>query len=152
MKYKLLLIVAVAAIFTLSFRSIQNDKSPLEKYSTVKVFLNSPNDLKTLAINEIEFEHFRGSIEEGIIIVINQDELSRLKNTGFRYEVTIPDMDEYYKNRPAPTASALQLSESIKSLDNVSSFGYGSMGGYYTYTEVVQKLGYHRRRQKSMGS
>ena len=140
MKYKLLIVVAIAAIFTLSFRSLQNDKTPLESYSTVKVFINSPDDIKTLQINDIDIEHFRGSAGEGIIIVINQVELGRLKNTGIRYEVTIPDMDEFYRNRPAPTASALQFAENIKSTDNVDSFGYGSMGGYYTYTEVVQKL------------
>ncbi len=113
MKYKLLIVVAIAAIFTLSFRSLQNDKTPLESYSTVKVFINSPDDIKTLQINDIDIEHFRGNAGEGITIVINQVELGRLKNTGLRYEVTILDMDEYYRNRPAPTASALQFAENI---------------------------------------
>ncbi len=140
MKFKLLLIVVVTTVFALSFRVMQNDKSPYERYSTVKVFLNSQEDIRTLQMNDIDIEHFRGSVEDGIVIVVNQVELGRLKNTGFRYEVTIPDMDEFYKNRAPSTMAELQISENVKLLDNVNSFGYGSMGGYYTYTEVVQKL------------
>ena len=140
MKIKLFLILAICLIFSFSFKSIQSNKTPLEKYSTVKVFINSSEDIKTLQLNDIDLEHYRGGIKEGITIVINQMELAKLKNTGLRYDVTIPDMDEYYANRPAPTASELQLAENTKSVDNVNSFGYGSMGGYYTYAEVVQKL------------
>jgi len=140
MKNKLILIVVVAAIFSLSFRTMQNEKSPLERYSTVRVFLNSPADIRTLQMNDVDIESYRGNFQDGIIIVVNQVELSRLKNTGLKYEVTISDMDEYYKDRTPSTASDLMLAENIKSLDNVNSFGYGSMGGYYTYAEVVQKL------------
>ena len=140
MKIKLFLILAICLIFSFSFKSIQSNKTPLEKYSTVKVFINSSEDIKTLQLNDIDLEHYRGGIKEGITIVINQMELAKLKNTGLRYDVTIPDMDEYYANRPAPTASELQLAENTKSVDNVNSFGYGSMGGYYTYAEVVQNL------------
>lgn len=140
MKIKLLLILTVSLIFSFSFNSIQSDKTPLERYSTVKVFINSYDDIKTLQLNDIDVEHYRGNISDGITIVINQTELNRLKSTGLRYDVTIPDMDEYYANRPAPTRAELQSADNIKSTDNVNGFGYGSMGGYYTYAEVVQKL------------
>lgn len=140
MKYKLSLIIVISVLFSLSFRGIQSDKSPLERYSTVKVFINSSEDIKTLQLNDIDVEHFRGSIKEGITIVINQSELGKLKGTSLRYEVTIPDMDEYYASRPPSTSAELHSADFIKMTDNVNSFGYGSMGGYYTYAEVVQKL------------
>jgi len=140
MKYKLSLIIVISVLFSLSFRGIQSDKSPLERYSTVKVFINKFEDIRTLQLNDIDIEHYRGGLTEGITIVINQVELGKLKSTGLRYEVTIPDMDEYYANRPPSTTAELQSSENVKMTDNVNSFGYGSMGGYYTYAEVVQKL------------
>jgi hypothetical protein len=56
MKLKLLFVVVLVAVSALSFRSLQNDKSLLEKYSTVKVYLNSENDFKTLAINDIDYQ------------------------------------------------------------------------------------------------
>ena len=140
MKYKLSLIIVISVLFSLSFRGIQSDKSPLERYSTVKVFINKFEDIRTLQLNDIDIEHYRGGLTEGITIVINQVELGKLKSTGLRYEVTIPDMDEYYANRPPSTTAELQSSENVKMTDNANSFGYGSMGGYYTYAEVVQKL------------
>lgn len=82
MKYKILLVIVISVLFSLSFKGIQSDKSPFERYSTVKVFINSFEDIKTLQLNDIDVEHFRGSINEGITIVINQNELAKLKNTG----------------------------------------------------------------------
>lgn len=140
MKYKITLLVLLIALISVSFRSISVEKSPLEKYSTVKVYLNSPDDFRILALNDIEFEHYLGNIKEGITLVINQEEIARLHNTGLRYDVTIADMDEYYRSRPQSSQKELQNSDNIKNADGVTSFTYGSMGGFYTYAEVVQKL------------
>lgn len=138
MKYIFITLLVITISF--SFRSIETEKSPLERYSTVKVFIKSADDIRTLQMNDIEIEHFRGGVSEGITVVINQEELRRLENTGLQYEVTIPDMDEYYNNRQQPSDVDMLKSEFVKSQDNVNSFGYGSMGGYYTFNEVVQKL------------
>ncbi|MEZ4689482.1 MAG: M14 family zinc carboxypeptidase [Ignavibacteria bacterium] len=56
------------------------------------------------------------------------------------FELKIPDLDEFYNNRQIP--SVLEMQESITTLqnDNVTGFGFGSMGGYYTYNEIIQKL------------
>jgi len=140
MNYKITLVVLFIALISVSFKSISVEKSPLEKYSTVKVYLNSQEDFNLLALNDIEFEHYRGSLKDGIMLVINQEEIARLHNTGLRYDVTIPDMDEYYRTRPQSTQKELQASENIKIADNVRGFTYGSMGGFYTYAEIVQKL------------
>ena len=76
--------------------------APVEKYSTVKVFVHSAEDLKRLQQNDITVEHFHGNYTEGITLVINQLEIERLKSTGMQYSIEIPDMDLYYKNRPLP--------------------------------------------------
>jgi carboxypeptidase T len=140
MKFKILLFVLLAAIISVSFKTISNDKSQLERYSTVKVYINSTDDFRILALNDIEFDHYLGNIREGITLVINQEELLRLKQSGLRYEVTIPDMDEYYNNRLPSTKTELANSERVMKADNVKEFTYGSMGGFYTYAEMVQKL------------
>lgn len=114
--------------------------APEEKYSQVKVNISSPNDLLLLEQNDITVEHYQGSLSRGITLVINQPEVERLKTTGLSYNIEIPDMDEYYRNRPLPTEQDMIRSIQIKEADNIAGFSYGSMGGYYTYAEVVQKL------------
>lgn len=115
-------------------------------YSQVKVFINSRNDVKTLSDNDITVEHYTGHFGEGIELVINQSELMRLKSTGLRYDVTIPDIDKYYAERKQPSVAELQSSKMISDNDGIEGFSYGSMGGYYTYDEVVQKLDSMRLR------
>ena len=114
--------------------------APVEKYSTVKVFVRSSEDLKRLQQNDITVEHFHGNYTEGITLVINQLEIERLKSSGIQYSVEIPDMDLYYKNRPLPGEQEMNAAGLVMQNDNIRGFSYGSMGGYYTYTEVVQKL------------
>ena len=61
-----------------------DNENPLEKYSKVKVYVNSEQDMVLLQMNDITVEEYEGKIGEGIEIIINQDELSRLKNTALR--------------------------------------------------------------------
>jgi hypothetical protein len=137
----LVLFAAIVLVFSkFSFNSAVTTLAPHEKYNQVKVNITSPDDLWRLQQNDITIEHYHGNITEGITLVINQEEIERLKSTGVNYTVEIPDMDEYYKNRPLPSAQDMMLSRQMMESDNIRGFSYGSMGGYYTYAEVVQKL------------
>lgn len=116
------------------------DKELPEKYSLVKVFVNSAEELQMLQSNDITVEHYKGNFSDGIELTINQNELARLRKSGLKYEVTIPDLDSYYLNRQMPAVSEMQNSYNIRKQDNTDGFSFGSMGGYYTYNEVIQKL------------
>lgn len=143
MKTRLSVIIITVILFIAFSRfSIftTGELAPVEKYSTVKVFVHSAEDLKRLQQNDITVEHFHGNYTEGITLVINQLEIERLKSTGIQYSVEIPDMDLYYKNRPLPGEQEMNAAGLVMQNDNIRGFSYGSMGGYYTYTEVVQKL------------
>jgi len=136
-----LLISIVLISSTGSVNFFNDDKSNSDEvYSLVKVYVNSGNDIKLLADNDINVEHYMGKPGEGIEILINGRELNRLKMLPVRNEILVPDMSEFYRNRKSPSSSDMQRSHQIMSNDNVSGFSYGSMGGYYTYNEVVQKL------------
>ncbi len=145
----LMLIPAIVAVAALSGSITKDDKpqrTPEETYCQVRVSVHSGDDIRRLAENDITVDHYTGRIGEGIDLVLNQYELTRLTATGLRYEITIPDMDEYYANRKPPTADELVPSMQIRQKDNTDGFSYGSMGGYYTYDEVVQKLDSMRLR------
>ncbi|MEO8211416.1 MAG: M14 family zinc carboxypeptidase, partial [bacterium] len=117
-----------------------SEKSALETYSQVKININSPEDIARLQLGDITVEHYLGNLQTGIEVTINQDEIARLKNTGIPYQVMLQDLNLYYENREAPSFLDMQKSYQILSEDNIDAFSFGSMGGYYTYNEVVQKL------------
>jgi len=52
----------------------------------------------------------------------------------------VQDLDTYYLNREFPSDPEMQKSREIQIKDNTDGFSFGSMGGYYTYNEIVQKL------------
>ena len=138
--------IILASVLTIVFLSATNfnkefnDKDPLEKYSQVKIFIQSPEDLNRLQQNDITLEHYQGKISDGIELTLNQEELSRLRNTGLQYEIQIRDLDSYYLNRQSPSQNEMIKSGEILQSDNVSGFSFGSMGGFYTYNEIIQKL------------
>ncbi|HMS63671.1 MAG TPA: M14 family metallopeptidase, partial [Ignavibacteria bacterium] len=126
------------------------DKGPAETYSRVKINIASRNDIMRLQQNDITIEHYTGDLKSGIEVVINQNELNRLKYSGIGYEILIPDMDSYYLNRDAASVQEMQKSYNILSSDNVTGFSFGSMGGFYTYNEIVQKLDSMRLRYPNL--
>jgi hypothetical protein len=145
-----LLLPALIIAILITGSSIQSDEPVVRNdhdlYSLVKVIINSRDDVKRLADNDITVEHYTGHFSEGIEIVINQSELARLMTSGLNFEIRIQDLDNYYAQREAPSIEELLPSKMIAQKDGVDGFSYGSMGGYYTYDEVVQKLDSMRLR------
>jgi len=139
---KIILSSAVIVMFITAadFNQGPVDKSPVEKYSRVKVSVNTPEDMQKLQLNDITVEHYKGNYSEGIELTINQEELARLKNSGLNYEIVVQDLDTYYLNREFPSDPEMQKSREIQIKDNTDGFSFGSMGGYYTYNEIAQKL------------
>jgi hypothetical protein len=121
-------------------------KSPIETYSKVKIYINSAEDIGRLQSSGIDIEHFTGDIEHGVEVVINRREIGKLKASGFRYDILINNTDDYYRNLPPPSAEEMRRSQEILQTDDVEGFTYGSMGGYYTYAEMVLKLDSLRMR------
>lgn len=136
----ILILLAFSAYFSAKFTFFPQSSVQDEVYSKVKIMASSQNDLSVLGQNDIDLDHYHGSLKDGIELYMSANELANLKQTGIPYTVLIPDMNTYYSNRPAPDANEMRKSADIMRGDNVMSFSYGSMGGYYTYTEVVQKL------------
>ena len=137
-----LIIIFLTSFFIFAFGTSapESGNKNTDKYSLVKINITNPSDIMLLQNNDITVEHYQGNINEGIELVLNQYELNRLYKTGLSFELKIPDLDEFFNNRQIP--SVLEMQESITTLqnDNVTGFGFGSMGGYYTYNEIIQKL------------
>ena len=112
------------------------------KYSKIKIFLDSPSQVEALAQLGLELEHVKGNFQEGLEIVVSEYELNDIENNQFKHEVIVPDMyaDYLRRRRIELTNPAFQNILNQRSSRSADGFGYGSMGGFYTYTEIVSKL------------
>ena len=132
MKKSLSIITILLLFYTINFA---------QTYKQVKIYLNSPSDVRELMKTGFEFDHPFYTKDKAIIVFINERDYNRLIHSGYNFEVLIDNWKEYYNNRPklSEQAKQLQLSK-IKSGYNVTGFGFGSMGGYYTLAEVNAQL------------
>lgn len=109
-------------------------------YVSVKIFVQAPADLHRLQELGITIDHYRGKPGEGIGVVLNLDELRKLQTAAIPHEVVVRDLNKYHLNRPKPTQTELLESQRILNENGITGFGYGSMGGFHTYAEVVRQL------------
>jgi carboxypeptidase T len=119
-------------------QSLSKDKPDV--YSRVRIFARTSGDIQTLQQRGIDIEHYQGKVGEYIEVEINRYELDQVRASGIPYAVTVANMDDYYARRPAATSAELEVSSAILRQNGITSFTYGSMGGFHTYAQVVQKL------------
>src|SRR5689334_3703579 len=71
-------------------------------------------------------------------IVARDAQLAALDARGVRYEIAVPDLKAHYAARLAP---AVPLAPGQQGAVTVTpAFGAGSMGGYWTWSEVVSVM------------
>ncbi len=111
-----------------------------ERYSEVRIPLADRADLQALAAQVPGLGHVGIDKAAGGLVavtVLNQDDLADLAASRFAFEVSVPDLAAAYDARPAFTEAEQRQALAASKVDG---FGFGSMGGYYTFDEVVAKL------------
>ena len=112
-----------------------------QNYKEVKIYLNNQSDIQTLINAGMEFDHLVNEKDNSIRTFISDNDFEILQSTGFSYEILIDDWYNYYANLPGLTEfEKQQFIQQSKTDFNVGGFGYGSMGGFYTLTEINAKL------------
>ncbi|MBI5404377.1 MAG: immune inhibitor A [Ignavibacteriae bacterium] len=135
--YILFTVLIISAFsFTMSGSPVNNP----EKYSKVKIFLNSPADIQSLISKGISADEFWGGAKDGIILVLNSYEMAQLYGTGFRYQILVNDMDKYYKEMPEPSAQDIAKSRELMHSDGINGYTLGTMKGAHTYSEIIRVL------------
>jgi carboxypeptidase T len=110
-------------------------------YKQIKIKLNSPADIELLNQSGIDLEGAISLKEMTAKIFVSESELARVNKLGLSYNILIDDWTKYYKNLPVLTKPEMnQILELNKTQYGVTGFGYGSMGGFYTYNEVNAQL------------
>ncbi|MCK5075684.1 MAG: zinc carboxypeptidase, partial [Calditrichia bacterium] len=95
-------------------------------YQKVRIPVQNDMDLRMLQKIGLDFESAYFEKGKFIELIIAEYEIEKIENAGFTYEVQIEDMSNFY-------ASRLYNREG-------KGFGYGSMGGFYTFEEVNAQL------------
>ncbi|NWG29428.1 MAG: immune inhibitor A [Ignavibacteriaceae bacterium] len=129
-------------LFTFLFTWIFTFTAYPQNYKQVKIYINSKKDITALFEAGLEFDHLHlNKDDNSVSVFINDEEYSILQSTGFRYEILIDDWYKYYNGLPklAEMEKAAFIQNSKMEL-NVSGFGFGSMGGFYTLAEVNAEL------------
>ncbi|MGE5457072.1 MAG: hypothetical protein ACM3RX_01825, partial [Methanococcaceae archaeon] len=117
-------------VLTLLLLSCSNAQS----YKKIKVFLPNGSDIALLAKTGIAFEEgYFDKNEKSLTLFVSSDEYQKISASGLGSEVLIEDWKKFYVQQQALLKSSPNVSpSSVPDSYNVSGFGPGSMGGYYT--------------------
>lgn len=115
-----------------------NSNAQAITYSEVKLVLNTSEEIQTLASKGYAIDHYQGNWKDGIRFFVTPTELQTLQEQGYNLEITIPNYKDYYD--ALQRADRLANPNPIKSEGVAAGFDLGSMGGFYTFDEVVAKL------------
>ncbi len=106
-------------------------------YSKVQIHFQKAEEIAILANQGLLFDHaHREKNPTGgfdLNVVLNNTELEILKQSGQPFTVLVPDLNKAFKERSASESPQ-------KTTDTPAGFEYGSMGGYYTFSEVETEL------------
>ncbi|MBN2601748.1 MAG: immune inhibitor A [Candidatus Marinimicrobia bacterium] len=91
--------------------------------------------------SNLAIDHAEIQSDNSIIVFLNDTEYQSLQDLGYRHKVLIDDWREYYRKRRKMTVpeKQTQIRKSANKY-NVTGFKFGSMGGFYTYAEIVAEL------------
>ncbi len=122
--------------------------SQTEKYSRVKIYADELGIVQ-LAKAGVAMDH--GEMKKGFYFIsdFSATEISIIKANGFNYDILIDDVKQYYKDQnkegrsignPPPVSPQSIGCITAPSYSTPSNFTLGSMGGYFTYSEILWHL------------
>jgi len=94
-----------------------------------------PADAPGLTTLGLALDHVTREGDE-VVLAASEWDLSALERAGIRYEVVIDNLESHYAARLAAERALWGDADP----GDTPGFGFGSMGGYYNWSEVVGKL------------
>jgi hypothetical protein len=126
------------------------------KYSRVKIFgeAGNPYQQKEFVHGVLQVDHCHFE-RDAYVVEIGEEELQKLKASPYRYEVLVDDVAEdfrlhndvsrFYEADRTNDQARIGFASPCRQLANIiptpAAFTPGGMGGYYTYAEMVTKIG-----------
>jgi carboxypeptidase T len=119
-----------------------NAEDDFNSYAKINVMLHDQLEMNELAKLGISLENISGKYDSGYELIINFHELKLIENVGFSFDVLIPDMREYHKNRQLPSEAEMEESFNRLQRDNIESYALGGMGGFHSRDEHISICNY----------
>ena len=134
-------IILLLLFITFAIQLFSQEK--IQKYSKAKIFYSNALDLTNMLNNGIAVDH--GSHKKNVFIesVFSETEIKKAKQLGYNVTVEIDDMQKYIVNRNKKASRKINnstCSSSGKVYNTPANFELGNMGGFYTYTQMLQEL------------
>ncbi len=137
MKYKFLLVALLLAFVTFS-------QTAQEQYQKAKIIYNSADGLQKLDALGIPVEHGIHKLGYFVISEFSVSELNKARNAGYQVEVLIKDVKQHFlaQNRlnKSPVKNPTCDNQGTIDYQTPANFNLGSMGGYFTYQEMLDEL------------
>ena len=126
----------LVVILSLLFLGLQAQP---ETYQKIRIDLSN-NSLQQIAMLDIPLD--AGILKEGhfIELELSLAEVERLQNAGFEVTVLIEDLSSFYRERAMAEDDLRIVRNPADEFPVPENWEYGSMGGFYTYEEVLDKL------------
>jgi len=117
-------------------------------YDKVKITIKEPADIQQISELGIPLDGTYIKKNEYIVGEFSRQDIEKIKAKGYSVEVLIADMASYYEKRNKQTTDSLGLKKKV--VENASCFvdkyptphyfTLGSVGGYYSYDEIMAQL------------
>ncbi len=111
-----------------------------QKYSQAKIFYSNTYDLQKLEESGVAVDHGKHKKNSYIESVFSEYEIQKAKELGFHVLIEIDDMEIYIANRKAEKKLKNSVCTQESKYTTPINFNLGSMGGFYTYAEMLQEL------------
>ena len=112
-----------------------------ESYRQIQIYFSNRIELIEILQSDLDIDHAEIQSDNSIIVFLGEKEYQRLLDYGYRHKVLIEDWRTYYRNRQK-MSKLDQQAQLVQSARNygVTGFRFGSLGGFYTYSEIVAEM------------
>jgi hypothetical protein len=112
-----------------------------QNYTKIEIAINNQSELIELSSVGIDLEESELKKDGSISLFVSEKELSSIEQSGFDYKILIDDWKSYYNSLPVLSENEKTSIKMESELNfGVTGFNFGSMGGFYTYDEIVADL------------
>lgn len=125
-----------------------------EKYHRAKIYYKNPDTFLKLMEEGVPMDHGHRGNDNSFESDFSDSQLKIVKKLGINYDIVIEDLQQYYLDQNNPKSSRYVGNETnLKEEFNCEylnkggdkfatpkNFNQGSMGGYLTYSEMLQEL------------
>ena len=142
------IILIISIIFFSFINTYKGYCQNQQKYSKVKVYLKS-GDLNRLAELGVAIDNGEIKKDNYIISDFSEREIKIIQQNDFQFEIIIDDVSKFYEERNKNSKDSLDhIKKKSTNAVNCSTdkyptpnyFSFGSVGGYYSYEEIMEEL------------